>query len=64
MSFNNDFAQQGQPTAEQSGGFAPQADLGQPMDTSASGFSTGNMGGPPGAPQDGQQDGNSKTTLW
>ncbi|KAJ4292595.1 hypothetical protein N0V90_009258 [Kalmusia sp. IMI 367209] len=57
MSFQNDFAQQGQPTGEQPGGFAPQADLGQPMDTSAPGF-------PAGAQQEGQQDGNNKTTLW
>ena len=63
MSFNNDFAQQVQPSGEQQGGFAPQADLGQSMDTSAPGFPQGNMGGPPGS-QDGQQDGSNKTTLW
>ncbi|KAL5429374.1 hypothetical protein PMIN04_000178 [Paraphaeosphaeria minitans] len=64
MSFNNDFAQQVQPSAEQQGGFAPQPDLSQPMDTSAPGFPQGGMGGPAGVPQDGQQDGSSKTTLW
>lgn len=64
MSFNNDYAQQGQPNPEQPGGFAPQPELGQPMDTSAPGFPSGNMGGPAGAPQDGQQDGTNKTTLW
>ena len=63
MSFNPDFAQQGQPTPEQAGGFAPQPDLSQGMDTSAPGFPTG-PGGPAGAPQEGQQDGSNKTTLW
>ena len=58
------YGQQGQPTGEQPGAFASQTDLGQAMDTSAPGFPTGNMGGPAGAPQEGQQDGSNKTTLW
>lgn len=64
MSFQNDYAFQGQPTGEQAGAPAPQPDLGQPMDTSAPGFPAGNMGAPGGAPQDQQQDGSGKTTLW
>ena len=64
MSFNNDYAQQGQPTGEQPGAFASQTDLGQPMDNPAPGFPAGNMGGPAGAPQEGQDGGSNKTTLW
>jgi hypothetical protein len=64
MSFNAEYGQQGQPTGEQPGAFASQTDLGQSMDTSAPGFPAGNMGGPAGAPQEGQQDGSNKTTLW
>lgn len=64
MSFQNDFAQQGQPTGEQPGAFAAQPDMGQPMDTTAPGFPAGNIGGMPGAPQEGQAEGGNKTTLW
>jgi len=64
MSFQNYDSFPGQPTAEPTGAPAPQPDLGQPMDTSAPGFPAGNMGGPAGAPQEGQQDGSGKTTLW
>jgi RNA recognition motif-containing protein len=63
MSFQNFDGFQGQPTGDQTGAPAPQADLGQPMDNSASGFPA-NIGAPGGAPQEQQQDGTGKTTLW
>ena len=64
MSFQNYDNFQGQPNAEQPGAPAPQTDMGQPLDNNQQAFAAGNMGGPGSAPQEGQQDGTSKTTLW
>lgn len=64
MSFQNYDQFQGQPPPEQTGAPAAQPDMGQQMDTSGPGFPAGGMGPPGGPPQDGQQDGSGKTTLW
>lgn len=64
MSFQNYDNFQGQPNAEQPGAPTAQSDLGQQLDNNQQAFSAGNMGGPGGPPQEGQQDGSSKTTLW
>jgi hypothetical protein len=63
MSYQNFDQFQAQPTGEQPGAQPAQPDMGQQMDPSGPGFPAGNMG-PPGGPQDGQQDGSGKTTLW
>lgn len=68
MSFNNFDGFPGQGAPEQTGapGGAPpqqQGDMGQPIESAAGGFPTGNVGAP-GQAADGGPGGDSKTTLW